>query len=544
MALQVGDRFGPYDIHGLLGVGGMGEVYKAVDSRLGRTVALKILIDHGAAGRETRLRFVREAKASARLDHSNICTVLEVGEHDGRAFLAMAFVEGKTLKEVIAEHPLKLDEALDIAIQAGQALQEAHERGVVHRDVKPANLMVTPQGHVKLMDFGLARATDDTRITAASTVVGTPSYMSPEQARGEAVDRRSDIWSLGVVLYEMLTARAPFAGDSSTAVLRAVLDDEPEPVTALRSGLPVMLDQVLAKALAKAPAERYQYIADLLVDLRALRRDSTTAAATRRSQTALRPADRHAWWRWVVAGAAVAAMALAAYRQWGGGPSQSAMRFISPLPDGYAFRQMDSTGSVITISADGARIVFAATKDKHSQLFRRDIGEFTAQPIPGTEDGAAPFISRDGRWVGFATANGKEVKRVLYAGGDAGAKSLPVLLDIDFLFQGGDFDAEGNPIVGQCSRGLRRVAMSGNGKSELTDVHDKEAPGHHLFHTRISRGRANGVHPIQPGRGGHLATESRDRTEEEVDFGWILRPLLTTRLYRIRVGRRSLRRTI
>ncbi|MBI5084255.1 MAG: serine/threonine-protein kinase [Acidobacteria bacterium] len=477
MAFPTGARFGPYDIHSLLGAGGMGEVYKAVDTRLGRTVALKVLADQGAGGRATQLRLVREAKASAALDHANICTVLEVGEHDGRAFLAMAFVDGKTLRERIAERPLKLEEALDIAIQAGQGLQEAHERGVVHRDVKPANLMVTPQGQVKLLDFGLARATDDTRITEAGTVVGTPAYMSPEQARGDAVDRRSDIWSLGVVLYEMLTGRAPFAGESPTALLRAVLDDEPEPVTALRSGLPVMLDQVLAKALAKNPAERYQHVEDLLVDLRALQRGASSGTLARHAASR----KQHAWRWWAVAASVLVCIAgFLVWRQWGGMAPRAVMRFISPLPDGYTFVKLDSTGSAITISADGSKIVFSATKGDKNMIFRRDIGEFGAEPIAGTENGVAPFISRDGRWVGFAV--GHEVKRVPYSGGSGTeATMLPPLMSIDFMFQGGDFDSDGNPIIGQCSRGLRSVAMSSGGRSIMTDVHDKEATGHHVF---------------------------------------------------------------
>ena len=274
---MTGQTISHYRVLELLGEGGMGVVYKAEDMRLGRIVALKILSKHS---REDQDRFLREAKASAALDHPNICAVHEIGEHEGCPYIVMSFVDGLALKQKIAQRPLKLGEALDIAIQAGEGLQAAHQRGLVHRDIKPGNLMVTPQGQVKLLDFGLAKFTDETRITATGCVVGTPSYMSPEQARGGDVDRRTDIWSLGVVLYEMLAGRAPFGGDSAPTILRAILDDQPEPVTALRSGLPLELDRILGKALAKDQRERYQHIEDLLVDLRALQRKGSRPIAS------------------------------------------------------------------------------------------------------------------------------------------------------------------------------------------------------------------------------------------------------------------------
>lgn len=243
----------------------MGVVYKAEDVKLKRIVALKFLQPDAAEHRE---RFLREAQAVASVNHPNICTVFEIDDQHG--FLAMEMIEGKSLRERIAERPLPVQEALDIAIQVCTGLQAAHEKGVVHRDIKPANLMLTAQRQVKIMDFGLAHVGDRTRITKAGSSLGTPAYMSPEQTRGEPLDHRTDLWSVGVTLYEMITARLPFRGDTGHGVIYSILNEQPEPPTALRSGLPLELDRLLRKALGKKPETRYQNAADLLVDLRAL----------------------------------------------------------------------------------------------------------------------------------------------------------------------------------------------------------------------------------------------------------------------------------
>ena len=251
-----------------IGEGGMGVVYKAEDTKLGRAVALKFLSPQTSEEPEHRERLLREARAAAVLDHPNVCTVYEVDEVDGIPFVSMAFVEGRTLKERIAERPLPIAEAINTAIQIGLGLQSAHENGIVHRDIKPANVMIGPQGQVKIMDFGLALLAGRPGITKTGTTLGTPAYMSPEQVRAEAVDRRSDIWSFGAVLYEMISGRPPFGGGSDPAVAYAIVHQQPEPLTALRSQVPIALDRIVDKALAKNPAERYQHVEDLLVDLR------------------------------------------------------------------------------------------------------------------------------------------------------------------------------------------------------------------------------------------------------------------------------------
>ena len=248
----------------------MGVVYKATDTKLERTVALKFLAAHAIEDPEHKARFVREAKAAARLDHQNICPIYEIDEVDGQMFLAMAFLEGQTLKDKIAERPLKLDEALDIAVQTAQGLKAAHQNEVVHRDIKPANLMLTEEGQVKIMDFGLAQLADRSRLTKTTTMLGTPAYMSPEQSQRLPTDRRTDIWSLGVVIYEMVTGRLPFEGERQEAVLYAIGAEDPEPITALRVGVPTELDRIVGKAMAKSPDERYQHVEEMIVDLRGL----------------------------------------------------------------------------------------------------------------------------------------------------------------------------------------------------------------------------------------------------------------------------------
>jgi serine/threonine protein kinase len=274
---MIGRTISHYRIQTKLGEGGMGVVYKAEDTKLERIVALKFVAPHLMSDDALRKRFEREAKAVAALDHPNICTVFEIDEGEGTIFYAMAFVEGATVKQLIAERPLKVKEALEIAIQTAEGLRAAHQKGIVHRDVKPANVMVNRQQQVKIMDFGLAQLADAT-VTETAGIVGTVAYMSPEHAQGKTTDHRTDIWSLGIMLYEMITGQLPFPGGRTEAVLQAIKFAEPEPITALRSGVPMELERIIGKCLAKNPTERYQHMDDLIVDLSTLRKklDSTS----------------------------------------------------------------------------------------------------------------------------------------------------------------------------------------------------------------------------------------------------------------------------
>jgi len=271
---MIGKTISHYKILEKLGQGGMGVVYKAEDTKLGRTVALKFLPPELTRDSEAKARFVREARTASALQHSNICAIHEIAETaDGQMFICMDCYDGATLKERIAGGPLPIKEAIELADQIAGGLSEAHEAKIIHRDIKPGNIMVTRKGVVKILDFGLAKPTGMTTMTKTGTTVGTVLYMSPEQARGDKVDLRTDIWSLGVVLYEMITGRPPFRGEYESAVLYSILNESPEPITALRSGVPLELERITNKCLAKDPAERYQTAADFSADLRRLKRE-------------------------------------------------------------------------------------------------------------------------------------------------------------------------------------------------------------------------------------------------------------------------------
>jgi TolB-like protein/predicted Ser/Thr protein kinase len=261
---------GKYRIIEEIGQGGMGIVYKAEDIKLKRFVALKFLPPELTHIPDVKDRFMREAQAAAALDHPNICTVYEFDQAEGKAFISMAYIEGQSLKKKIDSGPLELEEALKIATQVAEGLQEAHKKGIVHRDVKSANIMVTERGQAKVMDFGLARVAGGTLVTQEGTTMGTVTYMSPEQARGEKVDHRTDIWSFGVVLYEVLSGELPFKGEHEQSIVYAILKEKPKPITDIKADIPVSIEQVVYRALEKDPDKRYQQIEDLLDDLKSI----------------------------------------------------------------------------------------------------------------------------------------------------------------------------------------------------------------------------------------------------------------------------------
>ena len=298
---MIGQTISHYKILSKLGEGGMGVVYKAEDTKLHRFVALKFLHPDLTRDEEAKARFVHEAEAAAALNHPHICTIYEIDEHEGQSFIAMEYIEGEGLKDRIQKGPLPIDDLLSLAIQIGEGLHEAHEKGIVHRDIKPGNIMLTSRGQAKILDFGLARLGTHTKITKTDTTLGTAAYMSPEQASGKEVDRRSDIWSLGVVLYEMVTGARPFTGEYEPAVVYSILHDNPEPLTSRRSQVPMELERIVGKALAKDASGRYPHVEDMLVDLRALR-SATQSRGTTQSQKAAAKGGRN---KLVIAGAAV-----------------------------------------------------------------------------------------------------------------------------------------------------------------------------------------------------------------------------------------------
>jgi eukaryotic-like serine/threonine-protein kinase len=394
-SIVIGSTISHYKIVEKLGEGGMGVVYKAEDLKLGRFVALKFLPPHLLGSEEHKARFLQEARAAAVLDHPNICTVYEIDEVEGRALLAMAFLDGRTLKEKIAERPLPLAEALDITIQTAQGLQAAHEKGIVHRDIKPANIMITAQGRIKIMDFGLAQLGDRTKLTAPGTKLGTPAYMSPEQAEGKPADRRTDLWSLGVVLYEMVSGRMPFPGEAEAAVAYGILYSDPEPLTALRSGLPVELDRIVAKTLAKEPALRYQHVEDLVVDLRAMAAQLEPGKLSARRPVKKAPRRRGYLW----AGAAVALLALAlsfAYFRKSAPPTSAEWERITDFPDSATSPALSPDGRMVTF------IRGASTFFGKGEIYVKMLPD--GQPVQLTNDGLnkmSPVFSPDGSRIAY-----------------------------------------------------------------------------------------------------------------------------------------------
>jgi serine/threonine-protein kinase len=317
---MIGETISHYKILEKLGEGGMGVVYKAEDTTLGRAVALKFLPPETTRDPEARARLLQEARAAAALNHPSICTVHEIGEAEGQTFIAMALIEGENLRDRIARGPLPLGEAIDLAVQVAEGLEAAHRKGIVHRDMKPGNVMVTTERRAKIMDFGLAKSPGQTRLTKTGTTTGTIAYMSPEQSRGEDVDHRTDIWSFGVMLYEMVTGRRPFAGHYEQAVVHAILNDQPAPMTALRTGVPMELERIAGKAMAKRPEERYQTVSDMLVDLNAVGRDLAAATRTRTAGPlpAAGSASRGGGWKRAVAVGAIVVVAVVAGLIWNG----------------------------------------------------------------------------------------------------------------------------------------------------------------------------------------------------------------------------------
>jgi serine/threonine protein kinase len=281
--MMVGKTVAHYRILAKLGEGGMGVVYEAEDTKLKRTVALKFLPPELTRDSQAKARFVQEARAAAALDHPNICPVYEIGEAEGTTYIAMPCVRGRSLKDRIAAGPLSLEEALDIAKEVADGLKEAHERGIIHRDIKPANIMLTEKGQAKIMDFGLAKLTGIADVTKTLAVTGTPAYMSPEQAKGETVDRRTDIWSFGATLYEMLSGVMPFGRTGDQALIYSILHETPESLTRVRPEIPLQLDRAVQKALEKDRLFRYQNMAEILEDLKAARASGPSAAQPEKS---------------------------------------------------------------------------------------------------------------------------------------------------------------------------------------------------------------------------------------------------------------------
>ena len=410
MPLTAGTKLGPYEIRDQIGAGGMGEVYRATDTRLDRTVAIKVLPEHLADDPQRRERFEREARAVSSLNHPHICTLHDVGEQDGTHFLVMEYVEGETLQKRLEKGRLPFDQALEFAIQIADALDKAHRKGVVHRDLKPGNIMVTKAG-VKLLDFGLAKLKgdagpasafsqmptqdDDKPLTAEGTILGTLQYMAPEQLEGKEADARTDIFAFGAVVYEMVTGKRAFEGKSQASLIGAIMNSEPQSMAELQEMTPRALDHVVRKCLAKDADRRWQTAQDLGDELK------WTAESEARPRDAAIVSERHrgrerlAWL--LIGGAAllIAILAVPVIRSMRGNAS-------APLVTRLDVATPPTTSlASFALSPDGRQLAFVADGQDGSQLWVRAFDQATARSLEGTEGATFPFWAPDGGAVGF-----------------------------------------------------------------------------------------------------------------------------------------------
>jgi eukaryotic-like serine/threonine-protein kinase len=476
--LTSGTKLGPYEIQSPLGAGGMGEVYRARDTRLDRSVALKILPEHLAEQAGAGERFEREARTISSLSHPHICQLYDVGEQQGVRYLVMELLEGETLADRLKRGPLPLDQVLRYGAEIAEGLDAAHRCGVVHRDLKPGNIMLTKAG-AKLMDFGLAKGMAATKqvsveltatmttpratpLTQQGTIVGTFQYMAPEQVEGKEADGRSDIFSLGAVLYEMTSGKRAFEGKTLVSVAAAILEKEPEPIRTAQPGTPLALEHVVKKCLAKEPDSRWQSAADLASELKWIA-ESGSAVGTASAATVPR---RRQVVPWAVAAVTLIAAIVMAALHFGTSVAKPLIRSQIASSDQLEFNFVGDTAGPPAMSPDGTHIVFSAYVGGKDQLFLRALDSLTLQAIPGTEDATFPFWSPDSRSIGFF-ADGK-VKRMDIGGGPA------VVICDAAIGRGGSWSSSGTILfTPQFSAPLYQVPATGGTPVTVTKLSDK-----------------------------------------------------------------------
>ena len=475
MPLQPGTRLGPYAVTAKIGEGGMGEVWQARDTKLDRDVALKVLPEAFTSDPDRLARFEREAKVLASLNHPNIGSIYGLEEAEGVKALVLELVEGPTLADRIKQGPIPLDEALPIAKQIAEALEAAHERGVIHRDLKPANVKVREDGTVKVLDFGLAKAfqpdasdpglsaSPTISLTAAATqmgmIIGTAAYMSPEQAKGKTVGKQADVWAFGAVLFEMLSGKRPFTGDDVSETLARVIDREPDWAT-LPASVPPVLSNFIQRCLQKNPKKRIRDIGDVSLAMEGAFEMPASAAA----EPAAALPRLQVWQRPVPATVAMlAAVVIGGLFVWGlvrpaPAPAGAVTRVSFILPEGDVVDPNDG----ITLSPDGTMLVYAGARDGAQQLFVRTRDQMTVRPLPGTEGAVHPFFSPDGAWVGFFTPD--SLKKVALAGGP------PVTLCAVGARQGATWGPDDTIVFASSDApGLMQVSAAGGEPRPLTE---------------------------------------------------------------------------
>jgi len=480
MALTPGRRLGPYEIVAPLGAGGMGEVYRARDARLNRDVAIKALPEEFARDPERRARFDREARVLAALNHPNITAIYGVEQQDHSSYLVLELVEGQSLADRLAAGPIRLDDVLPIAAQIATGLEAAHDAGIVHRDLKPANVKIRPDGSVKILDLGLAKADDSASgqadmtqsptVTSGGTypgvILGTAAYMSPEQARGRPVDKRTDIFAFGCLLYECLTGRRAFRGEMVSDVLVAVITKEPD-WSALPADTPEPLRDLLRRCLRKDPRQRLQAIGDARVVIEEISSASPSEVTAHLASKPLRKLVT----RWSLATAAGVLVGLLGGLLAGGGLARrtvessgvrTLVQAVLPLPAGVELGFGE--GPAMALSPDGRTLVFRGVQKCVFRLYRRELGNAESVAIPGTEGGTAPFFSPDGEWLGFFAAS--RIKKVAMAGG-----APLVVCEVPPVASGGTWSDDGWIIFSQGPNSvLSKVSPAGGAVESLTDL--------------------------------------------------------------------------
>jgi eukaryotic-like serine/threonine-protein kinase len=462
MALPSGTKLGPYEIQSPLGAGGMGEVYRATDVRLGRDVAVKILPAHLSSDSAARQRFEREAKTISGLNHPNICTVYDVGHQDGLDFLVMEYLAGETLETRLGKGPLPLEQVLQYGAQIARGLDKAHRNGITHRDLKPANIMLTKSG-VKLLDFGLAKAATRltevtstapaaTSLTQQGTILGTYPYMSPEQVEGKELDARSDIFSLGAVLYEMVTRQRAFPGRSALTIASAIVEKEPTPMATIVPSTPAAVEHVILRCLAKDPEERWQSASDVARELEWLAEGGNPSASIAPRHTS----KTRMWLPWVICGVLAASLLAGAFAWRYRSDARQASYFLAVLP--FTAHDMALAPNGHTVAVVG----FSAA-EKTNFLWLYEVGGKEERKLAETEGASFPFWSPDGKALAFFAAG--KLKKLEIGGG-------PVLVICDApAGRGGTWNKDGVIIFspsGQLGSGLYRVPVAGGPAKAIT----------------------------------------------------------------------------
>lgn len=512
MSLAPGTRFGPYEVLALLGAGGMGEVYRARDTRLDRVVAVKVLPAAVAGDSAFRLRLQTEARAISKLSHPHICTLHDIGEQDGATFLVMELIEGETLADRLRRQGgrgLPTEEAVRLGAQIADALAAAHRHGIIHRDLKPGNVMLTRAGapsagtpDVKLLDFGLARMTppsgvvrDDSRTptepplaqTAEGSLLGTFPYMSPEQIEGAHGDARSDVFALGSVLYEMLSGRRAFDGKSSASIMAAILEREPAPLATLEPRVPLLVVNLVGKCQAKNPEDRWQSAADVGTALRWVAAGFTSAGTG--TEGSPRPRSdrgiRTAIGAVLIVVAALAGGAGLAWQYLGSAEAPAAeTRFeISAPPDTAWSPSPVAATAQLALSPDGRRLAFVAARRRGApQIWIRALDSVQAQPLAGSDDAAFPFWSPDSRFIGFFA--GGKLKKIDTTGG------TPQVLAEAALGRGGSWNRDDVIVFSPSpNAGIWRVASAGGAPSPVTSISAGQSGNTHVYPQFLADGR-------------------------------------------------------